>query len=199
MSQVANLDDLDVRVRRHLRPMPDTEPEVGTGEPSVIPVAPCEFFVSGRDVVISTVLGSCVSVCLRDPVIGLGGMNHFLLPAKERASDASEPVAGGAGAYGSTAIARLIALMIARGARLPRLEAKVFGGGHLLGSAVGERNVEMAFTTLREHGIALLASDVGGPWSRRIRFSPRTGVVRLKRLAGKAVASASTIEGRQLG
>ena len=123
---------------------------------------------------ISTLLGSCVAVCLYDPLFKLGGMNHFLLPSK-RASAGDDHDVVLAGDY---AMEVLVNAMLARGARKERLVAKAFGGGNIVSSirmAIGDRNAEFAAEWLAREGIPLLASDFGGPWSRKVVCVPKTG------------------------
>ena len=123
---------------------------------------------------ISTLLGSCVAVCLYDPLFKLGGMNHFLLPSK-RASQGDESDVVLAGDY---AMEVLVNAMLAKGARKDRLIAKAFGGGNIVSAirmAIGERNAEFATDWLEREGIPLVASDFGGPWSRKVVCVPRTG------------------------
>jgi chemotaxis protein CheD len=123
---------------------------------------------------ISTLLGSCVAVCLYDPLFKLGGMNHFLLPSKRAgAGDDTDVVLAG-----DYAMEVLVNAMLAKGARKDRLVAKAFGGGNIVSSirmAIGDRNAEFAVEWLNREGIPLLASDFGGPWSRKVVCVPKTG------------------------
>jgi len=123
---------------------------------------------------ISTLLGSCVAVCLYDPKLRLGGMNHFLLPSKHTgASDDTDVVLAG-----DYAMEVLVNAMLAKGARKERLLAKAFGGGNIVSSirmAIGDRNAEFATEWLAREGIPLTASDFGGPWSRKVLCVPNTG------------------------
>lgn len=123
---------------------------------------------------ISTLLGSCVAVCLYDPTFKLGGMNHFLLPSKRGSQGEDSDVV----LAGDFAMEVLVNAMLAKGARKDRLVAKAFGGGNIVSSirmAIGERNAEFAVEWLAREGIPLLASDFGGPWSRKVVCVPRTG------------------------
>jgi chemotaxis protein CheD len=123
---------------------------------------------------ISTLLGSCVAVCLYDPLFKLGGMNHFLLPSKRvGAGDDTDVVLAG-----DFAMEVLVNAMLARGAHKDRLVAKAFGGGNIVSSirmAIGDRNAEFAKEWLEREGIPLTASDFGGPWSRKVVCVPHTG------------------------
>lgn len=130
----------------------------------------------GEDLVLATVLGSCVSACLYDRTSRLGGMNHFLLP-RGRAHD---PAA--ASRYGTYAMELLINELLKLGARRRCLEAKAFGGATVLRSATDIGGVNCRF--LREYldveGIPLVAHDLGGSFPRRLRFWPATGKVQLR-------------------
>jgi chemotaxis protein CheD len=123
---------------------------------------------------ISTLLGSCVSVCFFDPKLRLGGMNHFLLPSKRAgANDDTEVVIAG-----DFAMEVLFNALLAKGARKERLVAKAFGGGNIVSSlrmAIGDRNAEFAIEWLACEGIPLIGSDFGGPWSRKVVYVPNTG------------------------
>ena len=90
-------------------------------------ILPGEYFVTGRDMVLVTVLGSCVAACIRDRISGIGGMNHFMLP--DSGGDRSNPLVGASMRYGSYAMEILINQLIKLGASRASLEAKVFGGG----------------------------------------------------------------------
>ncbi|MFY9329924.1 MAG: chemotaxis protein CheD [Georgfuchsia sp.] len=123
---------------------------------------------------ISTLLGSCVAVCVFDPAIKLGGMNHFLLPSKRAGANDDDDVV----LAGDFAMELLVNAMLARGARKERLLAKAFGGGNIVSAirmAIGDRNAEFATEWLEREGIPLTASDFGGPWSRKVICVPNTG------------------------
>lgn len=143
-------------------------------------IGPGELYASKRNVVIVTVLGSCVSVCLRDPVTQIGGMNHFMLP--ERAGNAtllSEPAR-----YGAHAMEMLINNLLTMGAQRGRLEAKVFGAGRVLPgmSDVGARNAQFALDYLERERIPVKARDVGGKNARKVYMFVETGRVLVKEI-----------------
>lgn len=123
---------------------------------------------------ISTILGSCVAVCLFEPKLKFGGMNHFLLPSKRTGtSDDTDVVLAG-----DYAMEVLVNAMLGKGAQKSRLVAKAFGGGNIVSSirmAIGDRNAEFAVEWLSREGIPLIASDFGGPWSRKVVWVPDTG------------------------
>lgn len=129
---------------------------------------------------VTTVLGSCVSVCLWDGVRRRGGINHFMLPLWNGEGLASPK-------YGNIAIAKLIERMYALGAEKRNLRAKVFGGGVVLNVSnpfmnIGERNIQLAEDVLRTEGIPILSADTGGNVGRKIIFNTATGTVLVKRL-----------------
>lgn len=123
--------------------------------------------------VLTTVLGSCISACLRDPVAGIGGMNHFLLPEGEgSARDAQR--------YGVNAMEVLINGILKRGGSRERLQAKLFGGANVVAvlSDVGARNAEFARRFLADEGIPVCGGDLGGSLARRVQFWPVAGRAR---------------------
>lgn len=125
--------------------------------------------VDNPDMVVATLLGSCVAACLRDPVAGIGGMNHFLVP--DDREDES---------YGVHLMELLVNGLMRRGARRERLEAKLFGGARMmLGlSDVGARNAEFAHRFLKNEGIRFAGGSLGGAQGRRIQFWPVSGRAR---------------------
>lgn len=129
---------------------------------------------SGPDDVLTTVLGSCVSICLHDRGTGIGGMNHFLLPGDPKTNR-------GEARYGINAMELLINGVLKSGARASGLEAKVFGGANATGSRipVGALNAEFAFWFLGNEGIPCVARDVGGVNARKLRYWPHTGQVQV--------------------
>jgi chemotaxis protein CheD len=144
-------------------------------------VLPGEYYVTGADELIATTLGSCVAACMRDPEASVGGMNHFLLPQERGASESD---VGLATRYGSYAMESLINDLLKSGARRERLEIKVFGGGHMLScqADVGARNIRFIRDFLQVENLQAVASDLGDSFPRKLAYSPRTGVARVKRL-----------------
>jgi chemotaxis protein CheD len=145
-------------------------------------IQPGECYVTALDMVLVTVLGSCVSACIRDPVARVGGLNHFMLPE----ATADESVASQPMRYGVYAMEVLINDILRRGARRDRLEAKVAGGGNVLhgfgANTVGDRNASFVTRFLEAEGIRLLGSDLGGQHARKIYYFPATGRLRAKAL-----------------
>ena len=145
-------------------------------------ILPGEYYFTNKDMLIVTVLGSCVSACIRDRVTGLGGMNHFMLP--DGGGDGS-PVSASA-RYGTYAMEILINDLLKAGAKRENLEAKVFGGGAVLKGFtainVGERNAAFVLSFLKTEKIRVVAEDLNDIHPRKVYFFPRTGKVLVKKL-----------------
>ncbi|MDX1496019.1 MAG: chemoreceptor glutamine deamidase CheD [Salinisphaeraceae bacterium] len=145
-----------------------------------ITLLPGHFVVTQRPILLVTVLGSCISACMRDPVTGICGMNHFMLPQGEL-SPFSAPAR-----YGSHAMELLINAMLKMGASRDRLEAKIFGGGRIHHSkskeTVGERNAYFAQQYLATENIPVVAKDVMGKHARKIFFMTESGKVRVREI-----------------
>jgi chemotaxis protein CheD len=142
---------------------------------TVISVVQGQYYVTANpNEYITTVLGSCIAVCIRDPDIGMGGMNHFMLP--DSASADTAPLSE-AMRYGSYSLERLINAIMRFGGRRDRLEIKAFGGASTCqpSSQVGERNIQFIENYLRTEGLSLAASDLGGLAVRRVRYHPSAG------------------------
>lgn len=144
---------------------------------------PGEYFVTGKDMLLVTVLGSCVAACIRDSGNGIGGMNHFMLP--DGGTDETNPTSTSA-RYGTYAMEILINHITKLGARRAYLEAKVFGGGNVLPGMtvmnVGERNANFVLTFLATEKIRITAQDLVDIYPRKVYFFPRTGRVMVKKL-----------------
>jgi chemotaxis protein CheD len=157
-----------------------------------VKVLPNEYYVTGDDLMITTVLGSCVAACIRDPLNGVGGMNHFMLPDGDSQSPASATMR-----YGAFAMEVLINEVLKAGASRERLEAKVFGGGAVLAAMqqmnIGERNGEFVMNYLKMEGIPVVARDLGDVFARRVSYFPREGRVMVRKMnsqtrAGEIIA-----------
>jgi len=149
-------------------------------------ILPGEYFVTRSDEAITTVLGSCIAACIRDPAVNIGGMNHFMLPEDNSVGKSSWLDGPGALStrYGSYAMESLINELMKLGARRERFEVKLFGGGKILSSMtdVGRKNITFAKEFLKLEGFKIVAEDVGDVYPRRVLYFPSTGVVMLKRL-----------------
>ena len=136
---------------------------------------PGQLFVAERPTVITTILGSCVAVCLWDPHKGIGGMNHFMLPMN----------AGGAVTslrFGNMAMEQLVTKLRGAGARLPNLRARVFGGACMFKAMqspdhLGAKNSMLALEDLARRGIEIVQAEVGGTRGRKLVFYSDTGAV----------------------
>jgi chemotaxis protein CheD len=150
---------------------------------AAVKLLPGEYYVTSENMVLTTVLGSCVSACVRDSTSGIGGMNHFMLP-DDADPPCSDPVA--AMRYGAYAIRVLLQELLRAGARRERLEAKVFGGGAVLANMtllnIGERNADFVLRFLQTERIRIAAQDLRGKLPRRINFFPLTGRVAVRKL-----------------
>lgn len=146
-------------------------------------ILPGEYYATGREMIIVTVLGSCVSACIRDPVLGIGGMNHFMLP--HNSSDGAAPVSTSA-RYGTYAMEILVNHLIKLGARRERFEAKLFGGGNVVKgftvTNVGQRNARFAQEYMKMEGIKVVAQDLLDDCPRKVYYFARTGRVLVKKL-----------------
>jgi chemotaxis protein CheD len=147
-------------------------------------ISPGEYYFTDKDMVIVTVLGSCVSACIRDSVTGIGGMNHFMLP-DSAAADKDSPVSESM-RYGTYAMEVLINQLLRNGARRENLEAKIFGGGNVLKSFttmnVGDRNAIFVRRFLKEERIKVTGEDLLDIYPRKVYYFPKTGKVLVKKL-----------------
>jgi chemotaxis protein CheD len=162
-------------------------PPVTTAPPLVKKIImPGDYFVSWAPAEIATLLGSCVSACVWDSHRKIGGLNHFMLPDSpseaRTLADKTKSLR-----YGLYAMECLINDLLTMGAKREHLSAKVFGGANITGvlnnQHVGRRNAEFVIEFLRKDKIKVVASDLGGPHSRRIRFNTQTSAVRVERVA----------------
>ncbi|MDR3474919.1 MAG: hypothetical protein P4M09_24980 [Devosia sp.] len=137
------------------------------------------------DVTFSTVLGSCISACVRDTKARVGGMNHFLLAEQ---SGSAKDRYGASARYGAYAMERLINTVLTKGTgQKANLEIKVFGGGLINGALtdIGSKNIEFVHEFLQNEGYRASAEDVGGTFARRVLFKPESGRIFVKRLASQ--------------
>lgn len=148
------------------------DPDPGAAaEPRKIHVIQGEFHVAQEDVVLTTILGSCVAACIRDPLIGLGGMNHFLLPG----ANGDEGLR-----YGVQSMELLLNALLRQGARRERLEVKLFGGANLFDGLtdVGAQNAAFAERFLQDEGLTYVGGSLRGERARRIQYWPVSGRAR---------------------
>ncbi len=144
-------------------------------------ILPGEYYVSVTNEVITTVLGSCISVCIRDPKNGIGGMNHFMLPTDK---NVNEDILSDAARYGNYAMEHLINDIIHYGGERKNLEFKVFGGGKVLDMKmdIGKKNIEFVFDYLKTESFHVTSDDVGDVYPRKVIYFPMSGVARIKKL-----------------
>jgi chemotaxis protein CheD len=147
-------------------------------------ILPGEYYVTKDDMLLVTTLGSCVAACIRDPAAGIGGINHFMLPDAATAEPGT-PLSTSA-RYGTYAMELLINELVKLGARRNHLEAKVFGGGNVLGGMtvtnVGKRNSTFVLGYLSMENIPVVAKDLLDDFPRKVYFFPRSGKVMVKKL-----------------
>jgi len=139
---------------------------------------PSTLFVSNAPSVVTTILGSCVAVCLYDPILKIGGINHYMLPLWNGEGLASPK-------YGNIAIEKLVEKMYQQGSKKTNLVAKVFGGGEVIDTTIkqfniGERNIKIALEMLEMYNIPIVAQSVGGKFGRKIQYTTNTGEVKHK-------------------
>jgi chemotaxis protein CheD len=154
-----------------------------------VPVAkllPGDYYVTRHNEAIFTVLGSCVSACVRERKLGIGGMNHFMLPLDRSGGTSAwaDNLVSSATRYGNVAMERLINDVMMLGGQRENLEFKVIGGGKVLDMAldVGGHNARFVRDYLKTEGFLITAEDLGDCFARKVYYSPATGKVRVKRL-----------------
>jgi chemotaxis protein CheD len=148
---------------------------------------PGEYYVTCHSEMIATVLGSCVSACIRDSRLGYGGMNHFMLPLDgSQGQSVWGSAASAATRYGNVAMERLINDILKLGGRRENLEIKLVGGGRVLAEMttdIGARNIEFVRQYVADEGLKLLGEDLGDVYPRRVVYFPKTGRIRVRKLS----------------
>lgn len=148
-----------------------------------VKILPGEYYATARDMLLMTVLGSCVCACIRDRNSGIGGMNHFMLP--DIGCEQNDSL-GASARYGIYAMEILINQLLMMGAKRSNFEAKVFGGGAVLRGFnivnIGERNAKFVLDFLKTEKIFIAAQDLLGIYPRKVYYFPKTGLVRVKKL-----------------
>jgi chemotaxis protein CheD len=148
---------------------------------------PGEYYVTTSSEMITTVLGSCVSACVRDKRIGVGGMNHFMLPLDTSQGTSSwGEAASAATRYGNVAMERLVNDILKLGGRRDQLEVKLVGGGKVLEAMamdIGARNIEFVRKYMLDEGFDVSGEDLGDIYPRKVQYFPDTGKIRVKKLA----------------
>ena len=150
-------------------------------------ILPGEFYVTQHGELIATVLGSCVTACIRDPTIGVGGINHFMLPyfRSGQSNNWEDTPVSLETRYGNIAMEKLINAILKAGGNRKNLEIKLFGGGKILNmlTDIGEKNIEFVKQYLSKEKLKVTAEDVGGIYPRKLQYFPYTGRVRVKKLS----------------
>jgi chemotaxis protein CheD len=149
---------------------------------------PGDYYVTRENEVLDTVLGSCVSACIRNPRLKIGGMNHFMLPRPSgTGNDTWENIAGRATRYGSASMEKLINRILNVGGTRAELEVKIFGGGKVLSSLsdVGQHNVTFVRDFLKQEGLKVSSEDVGDICPRHVQYFPLSGRVRVRHLSAR--------------
>ena len=149
-------------------------------------ILPGEYYVTRENELITTVLGSCVSACIRDKESGLGGMNHFMLPqtGSSNLTKGNEAIVGIATRYGNYAMEHLINTILSNGGKRKNLEVKVFGGGKIIPALtdVGLKNIDFVLSYLDQEGLKVLSQDLGDIYPRKVVYFPKTGKVAMKKI-----------------
>jgi len=149
-------------------------------------ILPGELYVTQQNEVIVTVLGSCVSACVRDIDSGIGGMNHFMLPVQDDMAFRVGDDLTDSARYGNWAMEFLMNTLLKYGGKKQRFEVKIVGGGQVISAIqnidVGKKNVEFVKEYLKKEHLFVSGEDVGGPFPRKVYYFPQTGVVKVKKI-----------------
>jgi chemotaxis protein CheD len=148
-------------------------------------ILPGQYYVTLSGEAVVTVLGSCISACIRDRKLGVGGMNHFMLPNnRDGRAGTAAMLPSDANRYGNHAMESLINDILKAGGRRENLEVKIVGGGRILENMtnIGNMNIEFVRTYIRTEGLSLLGEDVGDIYPRKVMYLPAEGKVRVKKL-----------------
>jgi chemotaxis protein CheD len=148
---------------------------------------PGQLAVTKDAMEITTILGSCVSVCFFDSIRRIAGMNHFLLPVNDKSTSDIEK-------YGDTSLKLMLDRILSMGSNERDIVAKVFGGGEVLtyenmNFNIGKKNIEVALNFISDHNIKIVSRAVGGTWGAKIVFNTLTGIVTHKYLASSEIPS----------
>jgi chemotaxis protein CheD len=165
----------------HINTYYDTAHDIATAK-----LLPGEYYVTTGSEAVVTVLGSCVSACVRDRVFGIGGMNHFMLPIHEgERSNWHSGIVDNITRFGNYAMEHLINDILSHGGMRKNLEVKVFGGGRIVQglSDIGACNARFVLDYLKEEKIPVVSQDLNGDYPRKLYYFPKTGRVLMKKLA----------------
>ena len=149
-------------------------------------ILPGEFYVTHSDEIIATVLGSCISVCICDKKMGIGGMNHFMLPENKKGDDDGWKYnqADKAARYGLDAMEQLVNNILKNGGRKKHFEVKITGGGRMMAKMadIGQKNINFIQEYLKTEGYTVTSEDVGDIFPRKVRYFPKTGKLQVMKL-----------------
>lgn len=151
-----------------------------------VKIQPGGFYYSTQKQLLTTVLGSCIAVCIYDEFSQTGGMNHFMLPRIHHAKSGSEfeHTTEGTARYGTWAMEQLINTMMRHGVKKRNMQFKIFGGGKMFGQDIdiGQQNIDFIFEYMQSEQLNVVAHDVGSNHPRKVNFFTGTGNVQMKRL-----------------
>ena len=150
-------------------------------------ILPGQYYVGKHGEMVTTVLGSCISACIRDPIAKVGGMNHFMLPIDRRAKERGDVIdKDAASRYGDFAMEMLVNAILTSGGKRKNLEVKLFGGGNVISQIkttdVGKMNIDFAHEYLEYEGFNVVSEDVGDIYPRKVNYFPDTGKVMMKKI-----------------
>jgi len=151
---------------------------------TVATLHPGDYYVAAGGELVGTVLGSCISACIRDTRLRIGGMNHFMLPMSQFSGECWSSSAWVETRFGNVAMERLINEIMKRGGRRQDLEVKLVGGGKVLDTLtdVGARNIQFVREYVRTEGFHVVGEDLGDVYPRKVLYDPASGAARVKRL-----------------
>lgn len=157
-----------------------------TNNSHVAKILPGEYYVTTNHELITTVLGSCISACIRDTLFGIGGMNHFMLPMSktENGGGWGGDINSSATRYGNFAMEHLINGILTNGGQRKNLEVKIFGGGRIISQMtdVGANNIDFVRDYIETEALNLISENVGDIYPRKVLYDPKTGKVKMKKL-----------------
>jgi len=147
---------------------------------------PGDYYVTTDDELVTTVLGSCIAACIRDAELGIGGMNHFMLPetTEHRLTGGEQAVVGKATRYGNYAMEHLINTILHNGGKRKNLEVKLFGGGKIIPTLgdTGQNNIDFVLNYIDMEALRLVSQDLGDIYPRKVIYFPQSGRVRMKKI-----------------
>ena len=157
-----------------------------TKNTNIAKLLPGEYYVTINNELITTVLGSCISACVRDTVFGIGGMNHFMLPANKIGNPHTwgNNTISSATRYGNFAMEALINGVLTNGGQRKNLEVKIFGGGRIISQMtdIGSNNINFVREYIDNEALKLVSEDLGDIYPRKVLYNPKTGKVKIKKL-----------------